>query len=393
MASVWKDPRSSNWIACFTDKNGLRRKKTTDTRDRKKAQRIADTYEVIATRKQTSRTIREIIASLAKEIWGVDSPSTSVKEHFQSWIEEKRSGSADSTVSFYQQSTDKFLEFLGPVAEQPLDSIDRSRVAAFKSEMAKKLAPKTVNHHLKCLRMIFNAARRDGLIDDNPLEFIDAIKKVQSHSRRAFKVEELKRVLEACDAEWRSMVMCGLYTGQRLADTAMLIWQNVDLTKSEIYMVTRKTKKRLTIPISPPLLRHLENLPSSDDPKAPIHPRSFQVVSSQKRTGTLSNQFSSILVKAGLRDASCLDKQSTGKGRSAERVHHDLSFHSLRHTAVTMLKEAGIPAAVVMELIGHDSEQMSQHYTNVGLESLVHAASVLPDISGHQKVSHEKACR
>jgi hypothetical protein len=29
-----------------------------------------------------------------------------------------------------------------------------------------------------------------------------------------------------------------------------------------------------------------------------------------------------------------------------------------------LLKEAGIPQAVVMELFGHDSEQMSQHYTH-----------------------------
>ena len=31
-----------------------------------------------------------------------------------------------------------------------------------------------------------------------------------------------------------------------------------------------------------------------------------------------------------------------------------------------MMKDAGIPAAAVMEMIGHDSAQMSQHYTHVG---------------------------
>lgn len=32
-------------------------------------------------------------------------------------------------------------------------------------------------------------------------------------------------------------------------------------------------------------------------------------------------------------------------------------------SAVTLFKEAGIPAALVMELIGHDNVQMSEHYT------------------------------
>jgi site-specific recombinase XerD len=33
-----------------------------------------------------------------------------------------------------------------------------------------------------------------------------------------------------------------------------------------------------------------------------------------------------------------------------------------------------------MELIGHDSEQMSQHYTHVGQDALRKAADALPDI-------------
>jgi site-specific recombinase XerD len=53
----------------------------------------------------------------------------------------------------------------------------------------------------------------------------------------------------------------------------------------------------------------------------------------------------------------------------------------LRHTAVSLLKDAGIPAASVMEFIGHDSEQMSQHYTHVGIEQLSKAAASLPDIT------------
>ena len=55
-----------------------------------------------------------------------------------------------------------------------------------------------------------------------------------------------------------------------------------------------------------------------------------------------------------------------------------LSFHALRHTAVTLLKEAGIPAATVMELVGHDSKEMSQHYTHVGRDSLTQAAEAFP---------------
>jgi integrase len=58
----------------------------------------------------------------------------------------------------------------------------------------------------------------------------------------------------------------------------------------------------------------------------------------------------------------------------------DTSFHSLRHTAVSLLKDAGRPDAVVMALVGHESAAMSHRYTHVGKESLNRAAAALPEL-------------
>jgi integrase len=45
-----------------------------------------------------------------------------------------------------------------------------------------------------------------------------------------------------------------------------------------------------------------------------------------------------------------------------------------------LLKDAGIPEGVVMELVGHDSKSMSAHYTYVGAEALGKAVAALPEI-------------
>jgi integrase len=56
----------------------------------------------------------------------------------------------------------------------------------------------------------------------------------------------------------------------------------------------------------------------------------------------------------------------------------DTSFHSLRHTAVLLLKDTlDTPDAVVMALVGHESTAMGQRYTHVGKESLNKPAAVL----------------
>jgi integrase len=184
--------------------------------------------------------------------------------------------------------------------------------------------------------------------------------------------------MAVADPEWRSLIRFGLYTGQRLADLSLLTWENVDLARNEIRLVTKKTGKRLTIPMSAPLRQHVLSLPAGEAPATPIHPRAFEAVQRQGRANSVSNWFVDLLAQAGLRARQ--NHQGRGIGRAARRAASQLSFHSLRHTAVSLLKDAGIPQAAVQELIGHDSEQMSALYTHVGREALEKAAAALPEI-------------
>jgi hypothetical protein len=50
----------------------------------------------------------------------------------------------------------------------------------------------------------------------------------------------------------------------------------------------------------------------------------------------------------------------------------------LRHTAVSLLKDAGVPDAVAMAMVG--SAAMSHRYTHVGKEAFARAAESLPKI-------------
>jgi integrase len=143
--------------------------------------------------------------------------------------------------------------------------------------------------------------------------------------------------------------------------------------------VTRKTHRRLVIPLAPPLREHLLELAGSDKPSAPIHPKAAAIVTAQEgRVVSLCNQFADLLAAAGLREA--YSHRSRGLGRSSPRERHTLSFHSLRHTAVSLLKDAGIPHATVQALVGHESAAISQRYTHVGLDALQRAVGSLPEL-------------
>jgi integrase len=378
MASLTKRPTSSFWVACFTDRNGRRLKRSTATTDRKQAQKIADQYEEAARRK---RTAIQVIAQLQREITGDDFSNTSVRGFIDSWLQRKEPEIAPSTLAFYRNAASKFLTFLGPAADDDLTAVTRDQLTRFRNEQAKLFSATTANHQTKFLRMLFRAARRDALVADDPAEFVHTVRQRNQPGRRPFALDELRALLAVADEEWKSMILCAIYTGQRLSDIAALTWANVDLTRSEIRLVTRKTGKRVMIPIAAPLARCLETLPSSDDPHAPVHPRAYGILKVQGKSGHLSNQFADLLAQAGLRKKAP-HRRTHGRGRGARREQAgNLSFHCLRHTSVTLLKEAGVPDAAIMALVGHDSVAMSQHYTHIGRDALEKAANALPDFT------------
>jgi integrase len=147
----------------------------------------------------------------------------------------------------------------------------------------------------------------------------------RKQERRAFTQDELPAILEVCDSEWRGMVLCAAYTGMRLGDVSLLRWEDVELSARELRLKTEKTKRVQVIPIAEALHRHLLEIASSDDPRAPLFPRAFATRQRDIPTGTLSNQFYRIMTAAGI--VPPRDHKSAGKGRGAARGPAGLGFH------------------------------------------------------------------
>lgn len=379
MASVWKHPNSPFWTACFTGLDGRRKKRSTKETNRRKAEKLAEQFEEAARKRRTFGQVRSVLQDLHREITGEELKSVTVREHVQNWLAEKKDETKLATMHFYKASTTKFLDFLGERADQEISLVTRGDLIGYRKDLASTLSSNSTNHHIKCARMMFKMARRDALIAENPAEFVERVKKKGGYERRPFTLEEIRMVLAAADDEWRSMILFALYTGQRLSDVAAFTWEQVNLEKAEMRFETAKTGRRMIIPIAATLLANLKSTRGKNKASGPIHPRAAATLYKNYKTSTLSNQFANLLAAAGLRNKVSHKKEK--QGRTGSKTGAQLSFHSLRHTAVTLLKEAGIPQAVVQELIGHDSEQMSEHYTHVGSEALKKAAAALPDVT------------
>jgi integrase len=389
MASVHKQPGRPFWFCAFSIFNpetltSRRVFRSTKTRDKKQALEICRAWHKAALKarngKLTVDAAREVIAQGVSDVFtaaNVESlPSASIKSWCETWLEAKAIEAEQSTHDRYRRIVERFVEFLGAKSKRDLSTLQASDITRFRDREAKELSRATANLSLKVLRVCFGEAVKQGLLAVNPAVRVSVLKLRDKSARRAFTLSEIKRILKACgeDAEWRGLVLFGLYLGQRLGDLARLTWRAVNLESGEIAFTTRKTGRRIVLPLVQPLSDYLASLSASDNPNAYIFPRS----ASAKRTGTLSNQFRDILVDAGLVEPR--GHEATGKGRSQAREASEISFHSLRHSAVTMLKAAGVSDFMAREIVGHESAAVSRHYTHLTTDDKRAAMQRLPDV-------------
>jgi integrase len=309
------------------------------------------------------------------------------------WLERTRGEVAQGTWQRYDAVASSFLESLGGKADEDIGQVRQEDIARFRDEEAKRVGASTVNLSLKILRVLFTAAESARVVSRNEARHVALLKKRgKAARRRAFTLDELKRILEACNDEWRSLVLFGFYSGGRLGDLATLTWENIDLARSELRYESSKTGRVVLVPLAKPLREHIEHLPAGDNPKQPLHPRAFDVVTRLGRVGSLSNQFYETLVSAGLAKARSHKRNANEKSRrDGKRAPSLLSFHALRHSAVTMLKLAGVGEAVAMDLVGHDSAEMSRHYTHIDHETKLDAVNRLPVLTSTAKAATNAA--
>lgn len=385
MASLRRFKNSPYWFACFTLPDGRRTQRSTKTADKKEAQRIANKFEDAAevgrdnklTENQARKVISDIFHISNKDFL----PSSSIKDYFEAWLRRKELEASGPTYQRYKTVVDHLVKFLGVKANQDIVHLGSEEIVGFRDSLAKRFTSGTVNISLKIVRTALSQARRDGLIDVNEAEKVTLLRvKAREQSRRAFTLQELKQIMDVASDEWRGLILTGLYTGLRLSDVATLTWANVDLQQQEIRVISGKTGRQQILPIAKPLLRHLETLPSSDDPNGAIFPEAAAARERSQYGGTLSNQFYQILVSAGL--ATKRPHTKSGEGRSAKRAPSELSFHSLRHTATSLLKNAGVSDAIARDIIGHESVAVSRNYTHIDTATKRSAVDKMPDVLG-----------
>ena len=240
-------------------------------------------------------------------------------------------------------------------------------------------APSTCTLRICFLREMFRVILASGGDDvRNPWDGVQP-KSGPVCPRRELTLDEVRRLLAVADGfgrEWRMLFSLAIYTGMRLGDCCRLGWESVDLASSVIQIVPHKTRRYFTgRPVVIPLHPELAALLGRTRPDL----RSGFVMDSiahdfASRRWMVSRTLKRIFEVANIRTSILLE------GR--ERMTPLATFHSLRHTFVSIAVNAGVPLATVQSIVGHSSTAMTRHYYHPSTDALREAVNAIPPVGG-----------
>lgn len=350
MASLRRIPRSPYWIAAFRRHDGKPTTRSTKLeaipKHRRQAQRIAEAWEEAYRNGQAQQQLTKVFRQISRDLGGGELPTN--RELAERWLENIHRTRTQSTYEAYRTAQRRWLGWLTEqrLANQSPDVLTRSHVARFRDWIAQQWGEAAANKALDRVKTILEEARIDGLVDINVALRVDSLRESCDFQRQPFSIEDLQTLWRHCNRPWRTLLMLGLFTGQRLGDLAKLPWSSVDLDKGEIRIVTTKTKRKQKIILATPLRDWLGDL----DKGVYVIPEFAEM-----RTDSLSKAFGKLLTKYLAVDTVMVS------GRNFKVK----SFHSLRHTLPSMLTNAGVASDVIQAIVGHDSAAMTWDYTHV----------------------------
>ena len=231
-----------------------------------------------------------------------------------------------------------------PLAKLNMVALSPQRIAQFRDERLKEIAPATVIRELAYVSSIINHARREwGINITNPVLMIKKPVGPQGRSRILDDVETA-RLLNALKPTGRKsiwmqpLVQLALETAMRRGELLGLRWDHIDMQRRTAYLQLTKNGESRIVPLSTKAIEVLQGMPRSIDGR--VFPINHAAV-------------------------------SANFDRARKRAEIEgIRFHDLRRTAITMLAHK-LPNLVELSAVsGHKSLAMLKRYYHPNAEQL-----------------------
>lgn len=242
-----------------------------------------------------------------------------------------------------------------PMARVPLRRVSEAHLVAWvRSETARGVGHDTVLMRLGVLRRIFAYAVRLGLLAQNPAAYVKVVRQAPRQAPGFWDTATATRFLAACAASadplyplYRLALVSGLRRGELLG----LHWADVDLAKGCLYVRRNRTLAGTEVVETTPKT-------ASSEAAVPVDAETLRLLG---RPG-LGHVFRTPTAGGPWHPTSMIRRFVA---TCAEHGAPVIRFHGLRHSAASIMAEAGVPLAAAQERLRHWSPAMTATYTHV----------------------------
>ncbi|MCG6536437.1 MAG: tyrosine-type recombinase/integrase [Syntrophales bacterium LBB04] len=256
----------------------------------------------------------------------------------------KRRNCSPNTVKNYLNIIKHFVVWL----DVPVEDATHATVSRYIDNlMRKRLAPKTVNCHLNCIRQFYHYLREEGgMAITNPVRksHTQKMSKPLPRHLRDEQVEDFFKVVKGYRD--KAMFMLMLRCGLRVEEVANLTTGVIDVKRRTILVEDGKGAKDRIVYMSNDVL---------------------QALAAYLRVRPVSGTRKIFLAEKG----PCTGQPISIRGiqrrmeHYARKVKIRVSCHHLRHTMATQMLNADADLSTIQDLLGHSNVKTTQRYCRV----------------------------
>ena len=223
----------------------------------------------------------------------------------------------------------------------------------FKAQLLEQVSQVTAWHYYSNIKYALNKAVKERIIQSNPCQLVDNIKKPESKMEYLVFDEVQKLMNTKCgNEEVKDAFMFSCFTGLRYSDVRNLKWQNIKDCK--IQFNQKKTGNVQYLPLSKTALSIIDKRISKEI----------------KAEETIFNLPTKVVCWEHIKN-----------WVKAAKIEKRVSFHTARHTFATLSLTYGTDLYTVSKLLGHKDISTTQIYAKIIDKKLEEAVNNLPQIN------------
>ena len=293
-----------------------------------------------------------------------------------------------------------FAQWCGQNNIDTLADITQDTISAFLNAMAQGKSGRTFNAYRSVIKYIFKHTWQQLKLESNPAENIEA-RTVITEGHRELTQEQVKKLFDGFTTGFhykndkgkmllynpkdlqqiKVALLFAMFTGARAIDACCMKWSGIDLNSNTLTFRPSKTSKTsgkvVSVPIAPPLLDGIKEAQEwrEQNREGEDYVTPSVAIRYLENPSTISKVVQKLIeFSTGLKPTAELEE---GRARAAAAF----GFHSLRHSFVSFAANAGIPQAVIAEIVGHGSPAMTRAYSHADEKAKREAIAALPIVT------------